>query len=80
MFTVTSNVTVTFPFAGTFTVIPPFKFCSLYCLASLLTATYVPALNVVPSGALSFTTAVPATAPVFSTVIVYVSVSPTFAV
>ena len=80
MFTVTSNVTVTSPFAGTFTVIPSLKFCSVYCVVSLLTTTYVPSLYVVPSGVLSFTTAVPVAEPVFSTVIVYFSVSPTFAV
>ena len=32
--TVTSNITVTLSFAGTFTVIPSFKFCSVYTLES----------------------------------------------
>ena len=78
-FTVTVNVTVTVPPAGTVTLIPLFNSSSEYFFPSwLLTVTPLSASNVVPIGLLSTTFTFPSTIPLFVSVIVYVNVSPTF--
>ena len=78
-FTVTVNVTVTVPPAGTVTLIPLFNSFSEYFFPSwLLTVTPISASNVVPIGLLSTTFTFPSTIPLFVSVIVYVNVSPTF--
>ena len=76
LFTTTSKLTETSPFAGTttlFHVIVPFS------LSKFPFPFILPSTKVVPSGMLSFITVVPSTSVVFFAVIVYLIVSPTFA-
>ena len=76
LFTTTSKLTETSPFAGTttlFHVIVPFS------LSKFPFPVIVPSIKVVPSGMLSFITVFPSTSVVFFAVIVYLIVSPTFA-
>ena len=77
-FTVTLKLTVPFPpFAATSTGIPPFKSASVKSVLSAPFTLMLPSTNVVPSGTVSFITAVPAAVPLFVAVIVYSICSPT---
>ena len=80
LFTVTWNVTVVVPafspnLAGTFTSIPLAKSSAVNSLFATPATTMLPSTNVVFSGIVSFTIAVPSAEPLFVTVIVYVIVS-----
>ena len=76
-FTVTLKLIVSVPpLASTDTAIPAFKSFSASVVATPLTL-ILPVTNVVPAGIVSFTTASPATLPLFVTVIVYSISSPT---
>lgn len=71
-FAVTTNATVAVPlFAGTFTVIPFAKSSAVLVASTTPFISIVPALKVVPSGIVSFTTVLPAVFPVFVKVILY---------
>ena len=73
--TVTLNVNVTESSAGTLTCIPCAKSSAVLVVVSSFIC-ILPSVNVVPVGMLSFIVANPSTFPSFSTVIVYVIVSP----
>ena len=75
-FTVTWNVNVVSPLAGTITSIPA---CKLSCVSSVLVSSptlILSGTNVVPSGIWSDTFIVPSASPLLIAVIVYVIVSP----
>ena len=76
--TVTSKLNVDDPFAGTFTVIPFDRLLCVYHVV-LLFVFILPTTKLVPSGIVSFITTSLLASPSFSTVIVYVIVSPSTA-